>query len=113
MCPRRVLPHPVPQPAHPIRQTPPATTIPPNRLVASHRTAILCEARGQNAHRDAHQGHVAERQLFQLALHATAVTPAVAASGVDRHWLSYLVNKLTLETSQVRLGVCPPLAELR
>ena len=36
-----ILPHPVPQPAHQVRQAPPQTSLPPHRLRLRHRADLL------------------------------------------------------------------------
>lgn len=84
-----VLPYPVPQPAHQVRQAPFATTIPAHRLVPSHRAALFRAAGGQDADRDAHPRHAAERVVLQLAVHAAAVTPqsAVAWTATGLCWM--------------------------
>lgn len=70
----RVLPDPVPQPADAVWQTPAPVTQPTDGQLAGHRTALFRQARGQDAHRDAHPRHASLRELLQLALHAAPVT---------------------------------------
>ncbi|KAJ4445735.1 hypothetical protein ANN_12420 [Periplaneta americana] len=77
-----VLPHAVPQPAHALRQAAAAPAVAADRELAGHRTALLRAPGGQDAHRDAHQGHAAQRQQLQLALHELDVTQRLAATRV-------------------------------
>ncbi len=69
MRPGRVLPDPVPQPAHPVWEAPATAALPPDRLRLCDRTALLCPPGGQDSHRDAHKGHAAIRQLLPVAEH--------------------------------------------
>ena len=69
-----VLPDPVPQPAHPLREAPAPAPLPPHCLRLCDRTALLCPPRGQDAHRDAHQRHAALGQLLPVALRGCATT---------------------------------------
>lgn len=68
-----ILPDAVRQPASPFWQVAAATAFAPYGLVTSHRAALLRAARGQDAHRDAHQRYAPLRFQFQLALHAIHV----------------------------------------
>jgi len=68
MRPGRVLPDPISESADEVRQAAPATAVVADGVLAGNRTAVLRAAGGQNADRDAHQGHAAERQQLQLAL---------------------------------------------
>ncbi|GIY52857.1 uncharacterized protein CEXT_119791 [Caerostris extrusa] len=77
VCPGRVLPHPVPQPADEVRQAAVAAAIPADGQLAGHRTAVLRAACGQDAHRDAHPGHAAQRILLQLAPTCRSSDPRV------------------------------------
>ena len=61
---------PVPQPTHPLRQAAPAPALAQVRQRTGHRAALLRAAGRQDAHRDAHPRHAAQRGLLQLALHA-------------------------------------------
>lgn len=78
MCPGRVLPYPVPQPTHQVRQTSATVTFSEDCFVASHRAVVFRQVSGQNAHRNAHKGHATQWKFFQLALHAATVTSAVS-----------------------------------
>ena len=60
------------RPAVALRQVAPSTAVTARRLVARHRTDLLRATRRQDAHRDTHQGHDAERNVFQLVLHVVA-----------------------------------------
>lgn len=71
--PGRVLPDSVPESACPLREAPPPASITANRLVPSHRAALLRPARRQNAHRDPHPRYAPLRIQFQLALFAIHV----------------------------------------
>ncbi|KAE8753076.1 hypothetical protein FOCC_FOCC000421 [Frankliniella occidentalis] len=77
---RRVLPHPVPQPAHAVRQVAVAATLPSNCLVAGDRAAVFRQTCGEDAYRDPHQRHASIRIVFQLALHELYVTQRVATA---------------------------------
>lgn len=77
-----VLPHPVPQSAHPLRQAPPPATVAEDRQLAGHRAAILRPPRGKDAYRDPDSRHAPERVEFLVALHELDVTALrVAAAG--------------------------------
>ena len=67
----------VPEPTHSLRQAATASTVTTARQLASYRTALLCASRRQDADRDAHSGHVTERGVVQLALHAATVASEV------------------------------------
>jgi len=69
-----VLPDAVSQPADPVRQTAAQAAVPAHGQLASHRAAVLRPTGGQDAHRDAHPGHAAQRQQLQLAVHKLHVT---------------------------------------
>ncbi|XP_076665003.1 COUP transcription factor 2 isoform X3 [Andrena cerasifolii] len=56
-----VLQDPVPESADQVRQAAASTAIPENGVLAGDRAAVLRPARRENADRDAHQGHAAER----------------------------------------------------
>lgn len=77
---RGVLPDPVPESADKVRQTAVAIAIVAHGLVAGDRAALLRAAGRQDADRDTHQGHAAERQQLQLALHIHDVTLCLAAA---------------------------------
>ncbi|XP_047502831.1 psoriasis susceptibility 1 candidate gene 2 protein-like [Penaeus chinensis] len=80
--PRGILQDTVPEPAHPLRQAPPAASFPAHRLFVGDRAAVLREAGRQDAHRDAYQGHAALRIDLQLAVHGQHVT---GSSGHESH----------------------------
>lgn len=80
MRPGRVLSDPVPESADKVWQAAAATTVVTHGLVAGDRAALLRAAGRQDADRDAHQGHAAERQQLQLALHIHDVTLCLAAA---------------------------------
>ena len=74
--PNRVRETAVPQPASALR---PLTAAPPgsaSRAGQPHLPALLHEAGGQDAHRDADPRHAAIRELHQLALRTGTVNPA-------------------------------------
>lgn len=77
-----VLPHPVPKPADALRQAAAAAAVAAHRQLASDRATFLRAAGGQDADRDADQGHAAQRQLLFLALHELHVTLGVAPDRV-------------------------------
>lgn len=77
---RGVLPDPVPESADKVRQTAVAIAVVAHGLVAGDRAALLRAAGRQDADRDTHQGHAAERQQLQLALHIHDVTLCLAAA---------------------------------
>ena len=56
-----VLQDPVSESADEIRQAAAAAALAENGVVAGDRAAVLRPAGGENADRDAHQGHAAER----------------------------------------------------
>ena len=62
-----VLPHPVPQPAHPVRQASAAPALPAHCVRLCDRTVILRQAGGQDADRDPDQGHAPLRQHVPVA----------------------------------------------
>ncbi|GBN69434.1 hypothetical protein AVEN_213403-1 [Araneus ventricosus] len=74
VCPGRVLPDTVPQPAHSLRQAAAPTSLSADGQLAGHRAALLREAGRQDPYRDAHPGHAAQREFLQLALYAAPVT---------------------------------------
>lgn len=77
-----VLPVAVSESADEVRQAAAATAVPAHGLVAGDRAALLRAAGGQDADRDAHQGHAAKRQQLQLALsHIHDVTLCLEAAG--------------------------------
>lgn len=69
-----ILSHPVPQPAHQVRQASSSTTLATDSVLAGHRTALLRSSGGQDPDRNPHPRHAAQRIVLQLALHAPAVT---------------------------------------
>lgn len=69
-----VLSDAVPEPADPVRQAAAQAAVTAHGQLASHRAALLRPASGQDAHRDAHPGHAAQRQQLQLAVHKLHVT---------------------------------------
>lgn len=75
-----VLSDPVPESADKVRQIAAAIAVVAHGLVAGNRAALLRAAGRQDADRDAHQGHAAERQQLQLALHIHDVTLCLAAA---------------------------------
>lgn len=72
--PRGVLSDAVPEPTDPIRQAAAQAAVAAHRQLTGHRAALLRPAGGQDAHRDAHPGHVAQWQQLQLAVHKLHVT---------------------------------------
>lgn len=77
MRPRRIREDSVPKPADQVRQTSPQTSLVKDSVCPRHRAIVLRQTRGQDAHRDPHQGHVAERRHIQLALHVHTVMQVV------------------------------------
>lgn len=71
---RRILPESISQPANAFRQTPAETAFVTDRQLTSHRTAVLREASGQDAHRDLDKGHVAVGEFVLVAVHGDHVT---------------------------------------
>ena len=69
MCPRGVLPQPVPQPADEVREAAAETALPPDGVIVGHRAAVLCAPRGQDPNRDPHQGHAPLGQHLPVADH--------------------------------------------
>lgn len=63
-----VLSDPVSESTDEVRQVAAAIAVLADGLLAGNRTAVLRAASGQDADRDAHPGHAAERQQLQLAL---------------------------------------------
>ena len=93
-----VLPDPVPQPAHQVRQAAAQTALPQDRVRHRHRAAVLRAARGQGSHRDHDQGHAYDRELpvaelLHERIHVTATTrgtrgltsPSLARECCGRH----------------------------
>lgn len=64
-----VLPLPVPEPADQVRQAPPEAAQPEDGQLGGHRAAVLRPACREDADRDPHQGHAAQRQLLLVAVH--------------------------------------------
>ena len=62
-----ILPQPVPQPTHTLRQAAPAPTLAENGVALCHRAALLCQAGGEDAHRDPHPGHAPLRERLPVA----------------------------------------------
>ena len=60
----------VPRAADALRQAAAAAAVATDRLGAGHRADVLRPSRRQDADRDAHPGHAAQRRLVQLAVHA-------------------------------------------
>lgn len=81
MRPGRVLPDAISESADEVRQAAAAAAVVEDGLVAGDRAALLRAAGWQDADRDAHQRHAAERQQLQLALHVHDVTLCLAAAG--------------------------------
>ena len=79
--PRGILQNAISQPDDEVRETPAEAPIAEDGLVASDRTALLREAGGEDTDRNADQGHAAQRQQFQLALHESHVTQRLEAAG--------------------------------
>ena len=52
-----VLPDPVPQPAHQVREAPPQTSLSPYCLRLCDRTTLLRQTGRQDSHRDSHTRH--------------------------------------------------------
>lgn len=75
-----VLSDPVPESTDQVRQTAAAVAVVAHGLVAGNRAALFRTVGRQDADRDAHQGHAAERQQLQLALHIHDVTLCLAAA---------------------------------
>jgi len=75
-----ILSDPIPESTDKVWQAAAAITVVTHSFVAGDRTALLRAASRQDADRDAHQGHVAERQQLQLALHIHDVTLCLAAA---------------------------------
>lgn len=71
--PRGVRPDSVSRAADALRQAAAAAAVAEDRLGTGHRAAVLRAPRRQDADRHPHPGHVAQRQLIQLALHAAPV----------------------------------------
>ena len=90
-----VLPDPVPQPAHQVRQAAAQTALPQDRVRHRHRAAVLRAARGQGSHRDDDQGHADDRELpvaelLHERIHVTATirgltSPPLARECCRRH----------------------------
>lgn len=76
-----VLSDPVSESADEVRQAVATIAVATNGIVASDRATLLRAAGRQDADRDAHTGHAAERQQLQLALHVHDVTLCLAAAG--------------------------------
>ena len=62
-----VLPDPVPQPAHQVRQAAAQTALPQDRVRLCDRAALLRQTGGQDSHRDPHQGHAPLGQHLPVA----------------------------------------------
>lgn len=69
-----VLPVPVPEPAHQVREAAPAAAEPADGQLGGDRAAVLRAPGRQDADRDAHQGHAPLRQLLLLAVHVILET---------------------------------------
>jgi len=76
---RRLRPDSVPKPADSVRQAAPASSVAEDSIGAGHRTNVLRPTSRQNANRDPHQRHAAQRRLVQLALHVDAMTSAMTS----------------------------------
>lgn len=83
MRPGRVLSNAIPESADKVRQTVTPVAVAAHGQFASDRTIVLRPVGGQDAHRDAHQGHAVERQQFQLAVHKLHVTLRLEADDRD------------------------------
>ena len=65
--------HAVPWPADAFRQAAAAASVAAHHLGAGHRAAVLRPPRRQDADRDSHQRHAAQRRIVQLAIHVRSV----------------------------------------
>lgn len=81
--PRGVLSDAVSEPADKIRQTAVTAAVPTDGQQSSDRAAIFCTFSGENANRNADQGHAVERQQLQLAVHELDVTQCVAPARLN------------------------------
>jgi len=73
VCAGRVRPNSVSGTTDALRQAATEAAIIAHDISAGHWAALLCPPRRQDAHRDAHQRHAAQRRLLQLAVHARSV----------------------------------------
>ena len=78
---RGVLQDPIPEPADEIRQAVAQASLAEDRLVPGDRAAVLRAPGWENADRDVDQGHAAQREQLQLALHVHDVTHRLATLG--------------------------------
>ena len=70
VCARGLRAHAISRSADALRQAAAATAVAKDRVGAGHRADVLRPTRRQDADRDAHQRHAAERRLIQLAVYA-------------------------------------------
>lgn len=73
---RRVRPDAVSQSADALRKTTLASSVTSDSIGPRHRAVVLRSSRRKDPDRNPHQGHVAQRGILQLALHADPVTPS-------------------------------------
>lgn len=81
--PRGVLSDAVSEPADAIRQTAVAVALAADGQQSSDRATVLRSSSGQDAYRNADQGHAVERQQLQLAVHELDVTQRVAPARLN------------------------------
>lgn len=84
MRPGGVRKEPVPQPAEPLRTSPPPPALPAHRLLPGHRAAVLRSPGGKDAHRDTAARHAALGLQLQLALHARRAARAAHLPPLQR-----------------------------
>ena len=78
-----VLPDPVPQPAHQVRQAAAQTALPQDRVRLCDRAALLRQTGGQDPHRDPHQGHAPLGRQWQHLPVAHRLGPAPLPRPLD------------------------------
>lgn len=79
MCSRRLLPYPISQPTHEIRQTPIEATITENGQLPSDRTTLLRQTGREDSNRNADKRHAPLGQLILMAIYELYVTHGLEA----------------------------------
>jgi len=69
-----------------LRQAAPEAALSADDIRAGDRAALFRPSRRQDAHRDAHQRHAAQRRLLQLAVHVRAVVEQSGARRGAERW---------------------------
>jgi len=79
VCAGRVRENAVSRTTDAVRQAVAKVAVSSDDIGTGHRATVLCPARRQDAHRDAHPRHAAQWRLLQLAVHVRTVAEQLGA----------------------------------